>query len=333
MNVSIPQAAYPYDLTVSIVTYKTDVMELQKCIQSILCCTLRTRIIIIDNSPSDRLRRSVIPFGCEYRWLQRNVGFGAGHNIAIRESVGLSRYHLVLNADVSFEADVLEQLTSYMDMSPGTGAVMPRILYRDGSPQHLCKLLPRPWDLLLRRLPSVPIRKLFREQMERFELRHLDNHQIMRVPMISGCCMFVRARVFGEVGLFDERYFMYHEDFDLCRRIHAAYDVVYYPRVSIVHGYARGSYKPGILMWHHICSAVKYFSKWGWFVDREGGSINRAALAQIYQGKAQRSAESVPERDPYCSEAMLERKRLSRASKASAIDNPQLNSEPQIQGD
>jgi GT2 family glycosyltransferase len=277
---SITKPIFDFDITFSIVTYKTAETELRQCLESFIRCKLRVKTIVIDNSPTDELRKTVISLGAEYRCVGRNIGFGAAHNLAIRECIGSSRYHLVLNADVFFGLDVLEKLVSYLDRNPRIGAVMPRILYDDGSPQHLCKLLPTPWDLLLRRVPLGPISKWFQRRMDEFEFKHIDNTRPIKVPMISGCCMFLRTRVFQTVGMFDERYFMYQEDFDLCRRIHSAFDVVYFPQASVVHGYARGSYKVGILMWYHICSAIKYFSKWGWFIDPGREAINQAALSQ-----------------------------------------------------
>src|SRR5260370_33552932 len=104
--------------------------------------------------------------------------------------------------------------------------------------------------------------------------------RIMSGPVLSGCFMLLRTEVFEKVGLFDERYFMYLEDVDFCRRIHRAFDVVYYPQVSVFHEYAKGSYRDWKLLQYHVRSAWAYFSKWGWFVDRERDSINAKALSQ-----------------------------------------------------
>ncbi len=78
-----------------------------------------------------------------------------------------------------------------------------------------------------------------------------------------------------ESGLFDPRFFLYMEDVDLCRRIGAIAQTVYYPGVSVTHGYAKGSYKNRKLMLHHIRSAVRYFGKWGWVFDPGRRLLNR----------------------------------------------------------
>jgi GT2 family glycosyltransferase len=78
---------------------------------------------------------------------------------------------------------------------------------------------------------------------------------------------------------FDERYFMYVEDVDICRRMHQRYETIYFPEVAIYHGYEKGSYRNVCLMTRHIVSALQYFQKWGWFSDEERIVINQKATA------------------------------------------------------
>ena len=91
----------------------------------------------------------------------------------------------------------------------------------------------------------------------------------MEVPILSGCFIFSRISVLNEIEGFDKRYFMYMEDYDLCRKIGQKYKVVYYPEVKIFHEHGKASYKSKKLMMFHIKSAIKYFNKWGWFFDKE----------------------------------------------------------------
>lgn len=80
---------------------------------------------------------------------------------------------------------------------------------------------------------------------------------------------------------FDQRLFMYMEDVDLCRRIHKYFRTVFYPDAQVYHQNGQGSYKNLLLLKHHIFSAIKYFNKWGWFVDEERKSINRKILNDL----------------------------------------------------
>jgi GT2 family glycosyltransferase len=84
-----------------------------------------------------------------------------------------------------------------------------------------------------------------------------------------------------QVGSFDERFFMYFEDFDLSRRMHVAYQTIYYPLVHVIHGYDSGANKSFKLLFEFVSSAITYFNKWGWFFDKERDSINLKTLSQF----------------------------------------------------
>ena len=103
----------------------------------------------------------------------------------------------------------------------------------------------------------------------------------MEVPSLSGCFMFMRCSVLKQVGGFDERYFMYAEDLDLCRRIGEVSKTIFYPKVSIIHEYGKGSYKNKKLLKYHIISVIKYFNKWGWFWDSKRRYKNQECVKRI----------------------------------------------------
>ena len=270
-----------YDVSGSIVAYNNDPDQIVRAIQCFLATPLRVSLIVIDNSPQASLRSVVEQTGCSYLYLGKNVGFGAGHNIALRKYLGTSQYHLILNPDVYWRAGVLEGLFSFMEQSPRAGLTMPRVLYPDGSFQTLCKLLPTPVDLVTRRFVGKGIfRLLIDVLMGRYELRGLDFERVQSVPSLSGCFMFLRGAALKDIGLFDPRYFMYLEDVDLCRRMARKWDTLYYPHVNVYHEYAKGSYDNKVLRNHHIKSAVQYFNKWGWVFDSERHRINSQRLAE-----------------------------------------------------
>lgn len=77
-----------------------------------------------------------------------------------------------------------------------------------------------------------------------------------------------------DCGKFDERFFMYPEDIDLCRRIHRKYKTLYVPSPIVVHHHRKASYKSTRMLWVHIINMIKYFNKWGWWIDRERKQIN-----------------------------------------------------------
>jgi GT2 family glycosyltransferase len=213
--------------------------------------------------------------GATYIFAGKNLGFGGGHNLALRRGMEIAEYQLVLNPDVYFSAEVPGALVRFMNEHRDVGLVMPKILNSDGTEQRLCKQLPSPLDLLSRRFLGGLGRKLFGEQLDRYELRHVNLGVIREVPCLSGCFMFLRTEALRDVGFFDERYFMYMEDVDLCRRIGATYKTVFYPDVAITHGYAKGSYSNWRLLKYHLQSAIRYFAKWGWIFDSTRERLNK----------------------------------------------------------
>ena len=263
-----------YDITGSIVVYRNPVVQVQAAITSFLNTRLDVKLYVIDNSPDDRLREVCADKRIVYIFNGRNLGFGAGHNIAIKNSLPEASYHVVLNPDVYFGSGVLEGLFSFARSRPDVGLVMPKVLNPNGSIQHLCKRLPSPSDLFIRRFLPRVLKSLAEDRLAWYEFRDQDYNSLLSVPVLSGCFMMLNCTALSQVGIFDERYFMYLEDVDLCRRIGQNFETIYFPEVAIYHRYAKGSYRSLRLMVHHIISAVRYFQKWGWYGDEERVELN-----------------------------------------------------------
>lgn len=265
-------------LSISIVTYKTEWNVLQEALTSIANSKLSPKIYVVDNSPSDSLRAVAIKNKAAYIHSKKNLGFGRGHNLALSRIGRTSKYHLILNPDISFAPTVLNELLSFLEMNPEIGWVMPNILYPDGSPQNLCKRLPSPWDLFKRRFlfgygvgPTLP-------SPGRFECADLDLTRPRAIPYLSGCFALMRTKLIQQVGGFDERFFLYLEDTDLARRIGEIALTVFYPYADVYHAHGRGSYKNFKLLCYHVLSAARYFMKWGWFVDPKREQVNRSLV-------------------------------------------------------
>jgi GT2 family glycosyltransferase len=268
------------ELSVSIVVYVNSREMVERCVGSVLDGESSASVYVVDNSPTDRLGVLFENEHIEYIFVGGNIGYGAGHNIAIRRAIEQgAKYHLVLNSDVYFETGALEKLYCFMQDNPDVGLVMPKILNSDGSLQYLCKLLPTPLDSARRRF--LHFSDYSKKKDHLYELRFSGYTSIMDVPCLSGCFMFLRLDALSKAGLFDERFFMYFEDADLCRRIHKYYRTVYYPEVSVFHRYQKASYHSWKLLGYHLLSAVKYFNKWGYFFDKDRQEINRKTLLQL----------------------------------------------------
>ncbi len=268
------------DATASVVLYRTPVPMLQHLLQSCDAAGFsRGSVVVVDHSPTDALREICSLPMVVYVHRPQNPGFGAGHNLAFRLIADRSSVHFVLNPDISFGEDVIRRIRDFMTAAPGIGLVMPRIVFPDGSAQYLCKLLPTPINLFVRRFLGRT--DIARRLDERFELRFFSYREQADIPSLSGCFMALRSSLFEELGGFDDRFFMYMEDVDLSRRIGLRARTVFFPEVQVTHEFARGSYRNLRMTWIHACSAVRYFNKWGWFFDGRRDEVNRRTLSSL----------------------------------------------------
>ena len=267
-------------LSVSIFLYKTPIHQLLRCLESLRSCQSLGPIYVLDNSPSSILKASLQGgLDIHYYHFPNNPGYGAAHNFALNASINDGQpYHLVINPDVYFEGDVMAPMLSYMESNLGVGHMMPMVLNTDQSIQRLCKLVPTPFDLLFRRF----IFGKSREKLNRhFELHDFGYNKLMFVPYLSGCFMLLRVGALKEVGVFDERFFMYPEDIDLTRRIASKYETIFFPPVSVIHEYGAASKKSIRMFLIHSFNIIKYFNKWGWFFDSDRASLNLKTLSQF----------------------------------------------------
>ena len=282
-------------LNISIVLYCTPEGEWQPLVQELLRSAHVNCIYLVDNSPkgkqlsAERVLKALNtkPATVQYIPNATNLGYGAAHNIAIRESIYDNiPYHLVLNSDIQVSAEAIDRLLAVMQAHPAIGHLIPRVKGTDGQEQYVCKLLPTPMDLIRRIVLGKRAHSNARNAW--FELRHMDHSRPINAPYLSGCFMLLRTEALLKAGLFDERYFMYPEDIDLTRRIHRDYLTLYYPSETIVHSHRQASYHSLRMLRIHAVNMIKYFNKWGWWRDKERQEFNAVCLgAQHPNAEAQ----------------------------------------------
>lgn len=268
-----------FDFSVSVVLYKNDEKEIQGLLDCFNSTPLSYQFFLIDNSPTDDLKSLAEKNNVQYIFNNKNIGYGSAHNIALRKSINQSLYHLVLNPDVGFAPGTIDDIFIFMEQNRDVGQLLPKVFYKNGELQKLCNPLPEPVNLIGRRFFKSS--NWAKEINDKYELKGFNYDHILNVPNLSGCFMFLRCATLQQSGLFDERYFMYMEDIDLCRRIHAVAKTIFYPDVSIVHGFEKESYSNNKLLWHHVMSAIRYFNKWGWVLDKQRGEFNRQLFDEL----------------------------------------------------
>lgn len=265
--------AAPLSLGVSIVLYRTKIREIDTLVRQLLEQGA-AMIYLVDNSPPsfETFGDWVPPERVQINRVGRNLGYGRGHNIPIRESARHFRYHLICNPDILLGPGVLDALYDVMERRSEVGLVMPRVRGPDGEQHYLCKRAPSPLDYL----PSSLTPRGWRTRRRaHFEMRDYSYDEEMHPECLSGCFMFMRASVLERLGGFDDRFFMYFEDFDLSRRVRRIADTLYYPRVHVIHEHRRGHRRSLRLLRIFGTSAVHYFNKWGWWERSESRTGGR----------------------------------------------------------
>lgn len=270
-------------LSVSIVTFQTPWDALESAIRSLLLALeyLETQwesdfaaeIAVVDNSNTPNLTANNLdslsarlPDSVEKLTLiegHGNVGYGAAHNLAMRHFS--SKYCLFLNPDVELDPHALSAGLQHLRINKDLVALSPSATNATGDKQYLCKQYPSVLDFLLRGFAPRKIKNIFEGRMAAYEMRELPIDQaVSDIPIISGCCILARSSAVDMVGGFDDKYFLYFEDFDLSLRLASIGKLAYLPSMKIRHtgGNAARKGLRHILMFSR--SAIRFFNTHGW---------------------------------------------------------------------
>lgn len=263
-------------ISASLVLYNTEREVVEESINSYFNSSINGDLWIIDNS-DDAKYKYLESFDSRITYVSsgENLGYGRAHNIALRNFIDLTDYHIILNPDISFGKDVIEDLVKFLDSNNNVGLVAPKAFYPDGSPQSNGRLIPNPIHLILRRFFSIS--KLNLKRNEDYELKSNGESNYL-TPVVLGSFMMFRNSSLKEIGLFDERFFLYPEDIDISRRMFEKFDNVIYVKQKFIHHHLQESYKSFNILKIHIIEMTKYFNKWGWFIDSSRKQLNERAL-------------------------------------------------------
>lgn len=221
------------------------------------------KLFIVDNASPDGTgeylkKEYITKSNIEVIANTENIGFGKAHN-QIMDKLD-SDYHFIINPDILIKDDVIGKMCKFMEQKPECGMVSPDIRFPNGNRQVLAKKNPKIKYLVASRLSSDrENNKLLRE----YAMLDSDLSVPQQVENASGCFMGIRTSVFKELGGFDDRFFMYFEDFDLARRLNKIAELWYCPDAVVYHEWGRDSKRNTKLMIIHIKSTLKYFLKWG----------------------------------------------------------------------
>jgi hypothetical protein len=259
-------------LSIIIVHYKTRELTLQ-CLRSIREFSPRVthEVILVDNGSQDGIREAVGGEFPKVRLIEtgRNDGFSQANNLGIVNARG--HYILLLNSDTKILEPVFDRLVNAMESRPEVGCIGPQHVGSDGRHQVSYGRFPNLFTEILRKI--VDYRIALNDLNIRGYLRERCSFS-QEVDWLSGSCMLVRREALLQAGLFDEAFFMYFEDTDLCKRIRdRGWKIVFCPMAKILH-YSGQSVKENILAGlvayrqSQIHFARKHYGRWGDYLVR-----------------------------------------------------------------
>ena len=186
---------------------------------------------MVDNASEDGSADVAEAAGVEVIRSRENLGFPRANNLALKDSD--ARYSLILNPDTEAKAGSLRTLVDFMDSHPEAGACGPMLLNSDGSLQPNGRTFP---TLTREFLAILGVHNRYPEYFRRLEFGDVDLSEPREVESLTGACLMVRREAMDQVGLLDERFFMFYEDVEWCHRIRkGGWKVYYVPESQVVH--------------------------------------------------------------------------------------------------
>lgn len=250
-------------ITASIVTYNNE-NEILKVLKSLTDSTTSgLHIIVVDNASIDKTKKLVeenYP-NVELISSPKNIGFGAGHNIAVERVE--SDYHIFINPDITVEHDQISKMIEYLEEHEDVVVLTPKVLNDDGTEQFLPKVFPK-WRYIISGKFEHKCKICYKWRSQ-YTFRDRVILEPVEIQYSTGCFMVCRTDALREVGGFDERYFLHFEDADLTRKMMQQGKVIYNPYVHVTHGWQRENIKNRKIGMIALQSLFKYYRKWGFF--------------------------------------------------------------------
>lgn len=252
------------DLTISIVAYKNyeDIMHAVESIEKHTDASINKYLYIIDNSCyEEKKKQEFIRFLKQWKDIVYidtgdNLGFGKGHNYVLDRLD--SKYHAIVNPDIILLEDSFKKIIEFMNRTQA-GMVVPKLVDEEGVMIKAYRREVTVGDMFIRYFcPGM-----FQKRKSYHTMDEMDYTVTFDVPFAQGSFLVVETNLLKQLKGFDERYFMYMEDADLCKRVNEVSSIKYFPDTTVVHKWERMSHKSKQLFAIHLKSMYLYFKKWG----------------------------------------------------------------------
>jgi GT2 family glycosyltransferase len=273
-----------------------------------------SRAVVVDNASNDGSAEAIETAIRSNGWGEwatfvastTNIGFAAGNNLGVRRGLelfgtALPDFFFFLNPDTVVRPRAIQLLVAFLESRPDVGIAGGRSEDSDGTPQHCCFRFPSVWNEFASNVKLGLVDRLLRRRIARLPISD-EPHPI---GWVSGAAMIVRRRVIEQIGLFDEKYFLYYEETDFAlRAARAGWSCWHIPQARIVHYVG---YSSGVTVRNRpLDRKPKYWfeSRRRFFVKNHGGLYaglaDLAAISGIVLGSVRRVLARKPNTDPPC---------------------------------
>lgn len=233
------------DVVLSVVSHAQDHL-VNQLLDDIAVHASQPSLLVTHNLPGGQVQHHGLT---DIRFIENPVaqGFGENHNAAFKYCD--QQFFCVINPDIRFAVDPFPAILACFD-DPKVGVVAPRVLSPEGYVEDSARAFPTPVGLLS---------KMLRISNGAY---HIEGNKPVPVEWVAGMFMVFRAEAFRDVGGFDEDFFLYYEDVDICTRLwKSGWTVIQHPGVSVIHDAQRTSRRNLRYMKWHITSMLRYFWK------------------------------------------------------------------------
>lgn len=258
------------DLSIIILNYRT-LGLVKNCLKAIKDLNLpyQHEVIVVDNNSQDGSIEYLKEYYFDIKLIESkvNLGFSGGNNLGIKKAQG--NYILILNPDILILSNAIKKMYQFLEEHPQAGICGPKLINPDGSLQYSCSRFPN-WQLPFYRRTFLGKTKRGQKWVNHYFMKDWDHQTNRKVDSLYGACLMVRKKAIDDVGLLDERYFMYLEDLDWCRRFwQNNWEVWYIAEAKVIHYHQResavgtgikGLFKKSGRV--HLQSWLKYYFKW-----------------------------------------------------------------------
>ncbi len=257
-------------LTIALVTWNSE-DEIAECLNMLFHATsrvpgLKLETVIVDNASTDNTVKTIENFlrvtdqNIVFIKNDSNLGFTKACNQAIHASTG--DYIFILNPDTEILDSAVADMMKYLDDHEGVGVVAPQLLSFHRDIQFSCRTFPTYWDMfseMLMLATLFPKSKFF----SIWKMRYFDHNTLKEVDQPMGAALLMKRKVLESVGGLDERFIMFYNDVDFCKRISdAGFKLVFFPEAKVKHMEGISVFKDRsgmIKIWNNDC--LRYFKK------------------------------------------------------------------------